>query len=150
MKSYFPTVPALVLSLMGGVLAPTIRADESNKKTYITINQPIEVQDTVLPAGSYVIRMVDSPSAGYLVQIFNAAENHLITSVFTIPTYRPTAADNSEFKFYEPESGRPPALHTWFYPGENTGFEFRPGRGADLAQSAKRHAKPAASPVAGD
>jgi hypothetical protein len=36
-----------------GVFAPTVKADEWNKQTNITINQPIEVEGTVIPAGSY-------------------------------------------------------------------------------------------------
>jgi hypothetical protein len=128
MKHNFTPFAALALSLMGGVLAPAVKADEWNKKTNITINQPIKVQDTVLPAGSYVIKLLDSPSDRYIVQIFNAEENHLITTVFAVPVLKSHAPDSSEFKFYESESGQPAALHTWFYPGESTGYEFRAGR----------------------
>jgi hypothetical protein len=110
------------------VFAPAVKADEWNKKTDITINQPIKVQDTVLPAGSYVIKLLDSPADRYIVQIFNAEENHLITTVFAVPVLKSHAPDSSEFKFYESESGQPAALHTWFYPGESTGYEFRAGR----------------------
>jgi hypothetical protein len=128
MKHNFTPFAALALSLMGGVLAPAVKADEWDKKTNITINQPIKVQDTVLPAGSYVIKLLDSPSDRYIVQIFNAEENHLIKTVFTVPVLKSHAPDSSEFKFYESESGQPAALHTWFYPGESTGYEFRAGR----------------------
>jgi hypothetical protein len=128
MKHNFTPFAALALSLMGGVLAPAVKADEWNKKTNISINQPIKVQDTVLPAGSYVIKLLDSPSDRYIVQIFNAEENHLITTVFAVPVLKSHAPDSSEFKFYESESGQPAALHTWFYPGESTGYEFRAGR----------------------
>jgi hypothetical protein len=129
MKHYFPPFAALAWSLMGGVFAPAVKADAWDKKTNITIKQPIEVQDTVLPAGSYVIKLLNSPSVRYVVQIFNAEETRLITTVFTVPTDRFKAADKSEFKFYESESGQPAPLHTWFYPGDGTGFEFRAGRG---------------------
>jgi len=112
-----------------------VKADEWNKKTDITINQPIKVQDTVLPAGSYVMKLLDSPSDRYIVQIFNAEENHLITTVFAVPAVKSQAPDRSEFEFYESESGQPPALHTWFYPGYSTGFEFRAVREAAPAAS---------------
>src|ERR1700746_2727013 len=103
MKHYFPTFAALAFSLMGSVITPALKADEWNKTTTITIDQAIEVQDTVLPAGSYVLKLVDFPSERHLVQIFNA-ENRLITTVFTVPTYRSSPPDNSEVKFYEPEN----------------------------------------------
>ena len=128
MKHTFTPFAALALSLMGGVFAPAVKADEWNKKTNITINQPIKVQDTVLPAGSYVIKLLDSSSDRYIVQIFNAEENHLITTVFAVPVLKSHAPDSSEFKFYESELGQPAPLHTWFYPGESTGYEFRAGR----------------------
>ena len=128
MKHNFTPIAALAMSLMGGVFAPAVKADEWNKKTDITINQPIKVQDTVLPAGSYVIKLLDSSQDRYIVQIFNAEENHLITTVFAIPALKSQAPDRSEFKFYESETGQPPVLHTWFYPGDSTGYEFRAGR----------------------
>jgi hypothetical protein len=50
------------LILIGGAFVPTMKGDEWNKKTDITISQPIEIQGTVLPAGSYVIKLLDSPA----------------------------------------------------------------------------------------
>ncbi len=150
MRHYFPTFAALALSFMGCVLTPAAKADERNKRTTITIDQPIEIQNTVLPAGSYVIKLFDSPSERYLVQIFNAEETRLIKVVFAVPTHRDVAPDNSEFKFYESESGQPPALHTWFYPGNNTGFEFRPGRGAMAVESAQSSPNTTSSSVGGN
>jgi hypothetical protein len=145
MKHYFQLFAALVLSLMGSVFAPVAKATEWDKQTNITINEPIEIQDTVLPAGSYVIRLLDSASERYVVQIFNAAQDHLITTVMAIPTYKSTAPDNSEFKFYEIKKGQPAMLHTWFYPGDNTGFEFRPGPGRVEAQSGQKNTNTAAA-----
>jgi hypothetical protein len=125
MKHYFLTTATLALSLMGSVLVPALKADEWNKSTKITIDQSIDVQGTVLPAGSYVIKLLDSPSDRHTLLIFNAAENHLITTVLAIPAYRLVPTGDSRFKFYEVAPGQPPALHTWFYPGDNSGFEFR-------------------------
>lgn len=137
MKHYFPRFAALTLSLISGVFTPVVKADESHKTTNITIDRPIEVQDTVLPAGSYIIKLAGAPFDHHLVQIFNAEGTHLITTVFTVPTYQLKTPDSSEFKFYESANGQPQALHTWFYPGDNTGFEFRPGRGAMADESAQ-------------
>jgi hypothetical protein len=35
--------------------------------------------------------------------------------------------------FYDAENGQPPALHTWFYPGNPIGFEFKASRGGATA-----------------
>ena len=136
MRSYLSTVPVLALSVMG-MFAPTVKADERDKKTNITIDQAIEVEGTVLPAGSYVLKLVE-PSDRHLVSIWNEDENRLITTVFTIPTYRLQPPDNSEFRFFESAVGQPPALHTWFYPGDQTGFEFRKAHGPATVEAAQR------------
>jgi len=146
MKHYFSALSVLAFGVIG-VLAPNVKASEWDKKTNITINKPIEVEGTALPAGSYVLKLVDSPSEQHLVRILNAEENRVIATVFTIPIYKSTPADNSEFKFYESENGQPPALHTWFYPGESVGFEFRASRGnaVESAQGASSTASSAAT-----
>lgn len=135
MRKYFLTASILALSVMG-LFAPTVKADEWNKQTNITINQPIEVEGTVIPAGSYVLKLVDLPSERHLVSILNAQENGVVAAVFTTPIYRSQPADKSEFKFYESEAGRPPALHAWFYPGDSAGFEFREVQGASSVAAA--------------
>ena len=66
MSNSLSTMSILALSVMG-MFAPTVKADEWDKKTNITINQAIEVEGTVLRAGSYVLKLVDSPSNRNLV-----------------------------------------------------------------------------------
>lgn len=143
MRNYLSTVPVLALSVMG-MFAPTVKADEWDKKTNITINQAIEVEGTVLPAGSYVLKLVDS-SDRHLVSIWNEDENRLIATVFTIPIYRFQPPDNSEFRFFESAVGQPPALHAWFYPGDQTGFEFRKAHGPATVEAAQRQSTTASN-----
>src|SRR5271168_1301257 len=102
MKQYFSTLPVLALAVMG-VFAPNMKADEWNRKTSITINHAIEVEGTVLPAGSYVLNLVDLPANHQLVRILNAEESRVMATVFTVPIYRQTPPYNSEFNFYEAE-----------------------------------------------
>ena len=104
MKHYFSTLSILALSTMG-VLAPVAKATQWDKKTNITINQPIEVEGTVLPAGSYVLRLVDLAAERYTVRIFNAEENRVIKTVFATPTFMFEPSDGSQFKFYESNDG---------------------------------------------
>jgi hypothetical protein len=144
MKHYFSTWSILALSTMG-MFAPTVKADERNKLTNITINQAIEVEGTVLPAGSYVLKLADQTDR-HVVQIFNAQENHLIATIFAIPAERLVPPDKSLFNFYEPESGQLPALHTWFYPGDSSGFEFKDVHRAP-AVAAARSGNPATPSV---
>ncbi len=147
MKNHLRMTAALALSFMGSALVPTLKADDWDRKTRITIDQSIEVQGTVLPPGSYMMKVLGS-SDQRTVEIFNAAENHLITTVLAFPAYRLDPTGDSEFKFYERAGGQPRALRTWFYPGDNVGLEFKfvPGQ---IGRSAGRHTNTTTS-VGGD
>jgi len=90
----------------------------------MTINEPIQVPNRVLPPGKYVVKLLDSPSDRHIVQIFNADETHLITTILAMPNYRLEPSGKTVFTFWETPPGQPPALRAWFYPGDNYGQEF--------------------------
>ena len=127
MKSHLTIFAALAMSLMSSTLVPSLKASESDKKTIITISQPVTVEGTLLPAGQYVLKMQDSSSSQDVVYIFNGEQTRLVTTVLAIHAYRLQPTDKSEFSFYESPTGQPAALHRWFYPGDNSGFEFLRG-----------------------
>ena len=128
---------ALVLSFVGTALIPELKADDWNKKTRITIDQSIDIQGTVLPAGSYVMKLLGSPDQR-TVEIFNAAEDHLLVTVLASPVSRFNLTDRSEFRFHDGAAGQPQELRAWFYPGDEIGFGFRSVQ-ARLGQSARQH-----------
>jgi hypothetical protein len=146
---HFRMIAALTVGLIVSSLAPALKADETNKKTNIKIDQAIDVQGTVLPPGSYVLKVLGSFSDRHIVQIFNADESHLITTILATPAYRLAGTSDTEFKFYDAVAGRPAALHTWFYPGDNFGTEFGSAQSAAPTQSGRRHSNPPASSSAG-
>ncbi len=112
------------IGLLAIAFAPRARADQWNKRTTLTVNQPIEVPGTVLPPGTYVVKLVDSPSDRHIVQIFNAEENQVLTTILAIPNYRLKPTAGTVFTFWETAPGTPHALRAWFYPGDNFGQEF--------------------------
>lgn len=105
-------------------LAPTLFADEWNKKTILTVNESIQVPHKVLPPGKYVMKLLDSPSNRHIVQIFDENEQHLLTTVLAIPNYRLQPTGDTQFGFWETPAGQPKAMRSWFYPGDNFGQEF--------------------------
>ncbi len=115
---------AACLGLTAIAFAPAARADEWNKRTVMTINEPIQVPNRVLPPGKYVVKLLDSPSDRHIVQIFNADETHLITTILAMPNYRLEPTGKTVFTFWETPPGQPPALRAWFYPGDEYGQEF--------------------------
>jgi len=112
------------IGLIVTVLAPRTRGDEWNKRTTLTVNEAIQVPGAVLPAGTYVVKLLDSPSDRHIVQIFNAEENEVITTILAIPNYRLKPTGDTVFTFWETPPGNPRALRAWFYPGDNFGQEF--------------------------
>jgi hypothetical protein len=135
MKRYLPVFTALALGLMSSALVPSLKAEEWDKKTAITISQPVAVEGKILPAGSYVLRLQGSSNVRDVVYIFNSEETRLITTVLAIHATRLDPTSKTEFKFYDSRSGQPAALHTWFYPGDESGFEFRRPRHTVAAES---------------
>ena len=116
---------AFSLALFGALLVPKVRADEWDKMTTVTFNEPVQVPGKVLPAGTYVFKLMDSSSDRNIVQIFNADDTRLITTAVALPDYRMKTPDKPIFSFEEGRSGQPEALKAWFYPGDNYGEEFR-------------------------
>jgi len=110
--------------LAGAALAPSARADEWNKKTILTINESIQIPSKVLPPGTYVMKLLDSPSNRHIVQIFDKDEQHLQTTILAIPNYRLEPTGKTQLQFWETPPGQPKALRAWFYPGDNFGQEF--------------------------
>src|SRR5579871_1874009 len=118
----------LAIALCGigiaGVAVFPAHADEWDKKTTLTVNQPIQVRDTLLPAGSYVFKLLNSSSDRHIVQIFNSDQSRIIDTILAIPNYRLQPTGNSRFTFWETPPGTARALRAWFYPGDNFGQEF--------------------------
>jgi len=117
-------VVALTLTLLLGVCSTVSRADEWNKKTIVTFDQPVEVPGMVLPAGTYVFTIFDSQSYRHIVQIWNEDGRKLVTTILAIPNYRLEPTGETMIKFTERPANLPQALRAWFYPGDNFGQEF--------------------------
>jgi len=103
------------------------KADEWNKITRITFSGPVEVPGVgaqVLPAGTYVFRLLDSLSDRHIVQILSESQDHIFTTVLAIPNFRMQSTDKTVMTFRERAVGQPQAIRGWFYPGNRWGQEF--------------------------
>jgi len=115
------------------------RADEWNKKTVVTFSAPVELPGIVLPAGTYVFKLLDSLSDRHIVQVFNQDETKIYTTILAIPNYRLTPTGETVMRFTERAKDAPEAVHAWFYPGDNFGQEFvyPKARAVELAAEVK-------------
>jgi hypothetical protein len=118
-----PTVLALALFTI--TLATSANADEWNKKTVITVKGgAVQIQGTVLEPGQYVLKLADSQSDRRILQIFNADETKLQTTILANTTYRFDPTRDTRFTLTELPATEPPAITNWFYPGDNYGLQF--------------------------
>jgi hypothetical protein len=125
----------ITLCVLGTLIVPNARADEWDKKTTLTFNEPVQVPGTTLSAGTYVFKLADS-SDRTIVQIWNEDETRLITTILAVADYRTNTPDKTIVSFDERPTGQPEALKAWFYPGDNSGVEFiyPKQRATELAQ----------------
>jgi len=134
----------------GGLLAlvltapPQARADQWDQKIVFTFSAPVEIPGQILPAGTYVFKLLDSASDRNIVQVFNDRENHLFGTFLTIPDYRLKPTDKPIVTFTERAAGCPEAIRTWFYPSENYGHDFVYPK-AKAVELAKANNEPVAS-----
>jgi hypothetical protein len=99
-------------------------ADQWDKKTIITINQPVQMPTTTLQPGTYTLKLLESQSNRHIVTVWDQDGMHLVTTVLAIPNYRLQPTGDSRFSFWETPADQPKALRAWFYPGDNFGQEF--------------------------
>src|ERR1700730_14353467 len=133
-------------------LAQPVMADEWNKKIEFQFSAPVQIPGKVLAAGKYVFQLVDSESDRNTVQVFSEdseGKERLVATIMAIPDYMTDTPDKPIIHFEERHSGTPEAIHSYFYPGENTGWEFVYAKGQTLEASANTTPAPApTAPVA--
>jgi len=112
-------------------LQPSLQADAWDKKTLMTVSEPLQVPSCCTPdhtvtlqPGEYVMVLVDSMSNRHIVRIFDKDQQNVITTILAIPNYRLQPTGKTVFQYWEVPAGQPAALRAWFYPGDNFGQEF--------------------------
>jgi len=127
MNRYKVVLLFFCVALLALAFSPSVTADERDQKTKVTFGQPVEVPGVgaqVLPAGTYVFKVLDFLDDRHVVRIYNADETHIFTTILTIGNYRLRATDQTVMTFRERAVGQPKAIRAWFYPGREWGFEF--------------------------
>jgi hypothetical protein len=117
---------ALVAVLLTLSFGSAVNADEWNKKTVVTFNQDVEIPGWVLPAGTYVFKLMNSSSNRFTVQVWDQDEMHLITTLSTIGDSYPNPKGDSYFVLdtSQTDEGYPPAVVSWFFAGGDEGRDF--------------------------
>jgi len=117
----------LCLTVLCVLVAPKAKADDFNRKSIVTFSAPVEVGGSgaqILPAGTYVFKVINSGAYEHIVQISNQDETHVFTLIVAMPNYRLKSTDKTVMTFSERPAGQPEALKAWFYPGREWGEQF--------------------------
>jgi LPXTG-motif cell wall-anchored protein len=134
MSIYIKRVYRLSLGILCATLfsVALLHADQWSKSTKFTFKEPVQVPGQVLPAGTYVFRLMNSSSERHVVQIYDETDQHLIATVMAINNYRLEPKGSTVVLFSERAGGTPDAIKEWFYPGDNFGQEFVYPKGEEL------------------
>jgi|HubBroStandDraft_5_1064220.scaffolds.fasta_scaffold667517_1 hypothetical protein len=109
-----------MLGLLAAGFAPSMRADDMDKETRLTTNQPLQVGSILLAPGQYVFRLIDRG----VVSIYSADGAQLQGIILGWSAYREDAGDKQLFTVSQAQGNQPASLKYWFYPGEKSGLEF--------------------------
>lgn len=124
-------IALFVASYAATVLPTTAQELNTDHLTKVTLSGPVSIPAvhikgfSVLPAGTYMFRLVDLQGANqHVVQIFNEDKSKIIATILAVPDYHVKPSGNTVITFRERPDGQPPALRTWFFPGESWGEDF--------------------------
>lgn len=131
-------IKKLLVTFCAALFAVTAAmAGEWDKMTTVTFSQPVELPGVVLPAGTYVFVLADSPTSRHIVRVFNKEQNHLYGTFLALPNIQLKPSSDTVLRFHERPRNAPEALRAWFYPGDSWGHEFvyPKAKAVELAQA---------------
>jgi hypothetical protein len=103
------------------VLSPNAGAQIPNQKLRMTISEPLEVPNLVLPSGTYVFEALEN---GRVTRILSADETHIYTTLLTQPEERRESVETPLVTLKEAPKGEVQRIDSWFFAGESIGNEF--------------------------
>jgi hypothetical protein len=113
--------------VLSSFVTKPVMADELNKRTEVQFSAPVEIPGKVLTPGKYMFELAESQSDNNIVRVFSEDSNgntSLVATISAIPDYVLNTPDKPVIQLEERNAGAPEAIHSWFYPGDNTGWEF--------------------------
>jgi hypothetical protein len=117
----------LCLTVLCLIATPKAKADDFDRKSLVTFSAPVEVGGSgaqILPAGTYIFKIINSGVNNHVVQISSQDETHVFTLIMAMPNFRLKATSKTVMTFAERPVGQPEALKAWFYPGREWGEQF--------------------------
>ncbi len=95
MKVFGTASTIFSMALLATTFLPAARADDWGRKTEVTFSGPVEIPGVhlhgwaVLPAGTYVFKILDSQADRHIVQIFNRDESVIYATILAYSQLSP-------------------------------------------------------------
>ena len=123
-KTLLPVLVAAVFFALS--FTPLAVADNWDKKTIVTFDQDVEIPGQVLPAGTYVFKLLRSNADRSVVQVWTAHERELVATLITAGDSYPNPSGDPYFvlDMTGTDEGYPPVVVSWFFAGGNDGRDF--------------------------
>lgn len=123
-KIIFPVLVAAVFFALS--FTPMAIADNWDKKTIVTFDQDVEIPGQVLPAGTYVFKLLRLNADRSVVQVWSDHEQQLLATLITAGDSYPNRSGDPYFvlDMTGTDEGYPPAVVSWFFAGSNEGRDF--------------------------
>src|SRR5262245_33415468 len=102
---------------------PNTGDQTSRQEIAFTLDSPLEIPGTSLPAGKYLLRREQS-SGHPIVQIFKGDGTTLVNTVIGVPLELQIAPDDTMIAMYDTQDGAPPALRALVFGGDPVGVVF--------------------------
>ena len=90
----------------------------------MTLAEPTQIPGDILPAGNYIVKVVNTQETRSIVQFTTPDEAVVVATVLAVPNYRVETPQNTEFVYFQRAEGMGPAIKSWAHPGYNYGIEF--------------------------
>jgi hypothetical protein len=99
-------------------------ADDMNRLTYFTFSAAVQLPGMTLEPGTYEFLLVNPESGGSAMRV--ASRDGKVSKLFLVSrsSLLDEAPNDPIVVLRETPAGVTPALQAWFYPGQETGFEF--------------------------
>jgi hypothetical protein len=113
-------------TLTGFASTSAAQAPDTDERTKVTIDEPVEVPHATLQPGAYWFELVSSKADQNTVTIRNEEENKMIATVITVPIFRDLNDTHGDTELVLSRSAGEgvAALDAWFFPGKQYGHQF--------------------------
>src|SRR5258708_37154212 len=86
MRSRKSLVVLLSIAVVSFIFIVNVHARESDQKTIVTFNQPVDIPGKVLTPGTYVFKLLDTAGSRDVVQVLDKNETKVIATSIALPT----------------------------------------------------------------